>query len=377
MQSRSRRALLATVAGLSVAGCTAREKWDFAGTTGDDHANADSQPNGRLETDLEETWSVDVGRGPWTSPVVADGVAYVGNRDGLRGLSVDEGERVGFGFDGPVSGTPVVDADGILVPVYRAESGTGALYALDASGAPDWETELPGGRPFSPTTAAGAVAIRTEGSTCLLSRRTGEVRWTESVPPYRRPNRNRFVDLSPAMADGRVFVPGTDGLRCLERDGGYPLWHRETARVGASPAVADGTLYCAVGADGVEALSTDSGRVRWTVAASGCWTSPAVGDDRLYVTADFDLLAIDRMEGDVRWRLEEYAEHGLRGDSYTDPVLVGDAVVSGSIGRTISVVPATGGRPSARVDGDGTTVSHAVTDDGVFALDGRTLRAFR
>ena len=74
-------------------------------------------------------WAFETGDSVWSSPVVADGRAYVGSYDGnLYAVDVDTGEEVWrFETDDRIDGTPAV-VDGV---VYVG-SGNGTLYALDA-----------------------------------------------------------------------------------------------------------------------------------------------------------------------------------------------------------------------------------------------------
>lgn len=109
-------------------------------------------------------WRFKTGGPVLSSPVVVDGVAYVGSSDGkFYAIEVADGsEKWSFEVGGKVTGSTVVDRDGILY----IGSEAGWLYALDAA--------------------------------------TGEQKWRYSRTP-RRPTQSP-VTTSPAYAHGIVFV---------------------------------------------------------------------------------------------------------------------------------------------------------------------------
>lgn len=217
------------------------------------------------------------------------------------------------------------------------------------------------------------MAVRTNAATVLVDRANAEVAWTRREPAYEPHSRFSFVDLSPALVDDCVVVPGQEGVRCRERADGSERWFYPGDRVTSSPAVDGGTVYAAVVGDGIVALDLATGEELWSVEESGCWTSPAVGTETIYATAGFDVLAIDRQTGDVQWRTDD---HGLHGDSYSNPILVGDTVVAGSIGRSVTVLSATDGKVRSYEKGKGTHVSPAIADGHLLVVDGQTLRAY-
>jgi len=378
MEYTRRRALACGIA-VATGGCVdlgeaTGGEWPDADwpTVGHDERNRGAVGDGAAPRDLSETWSVDVGRGPWTSPVAAAGTVYVANRDRLRALALETGEVASGTFEAAVSGTPTVDDGGAFVPTTSGDGG--ALARLGSDGEVEWRRSLPGGRPYAPAVDDDAVVVRTRTSTSLVDPASTEVAWTRAEPGYERRDRSRFVDLSPALAGDSVVVPGPDGLRCRDRATGEERWHDPRGLVASSPAIDGDTVYAAVVGEGIVALDLATGEELWSVDASGCWTSPAVGDGTVYATAGFAVLAVDRETGDVAWRFDD--DHGLRGDSYSNPILAGDALVAGSIGRSATVLSASDGEVLGTVDGEGTHVSSAVAGEHLLVQDGRTLRAY-
>ncbi|HEV2108846.1 MAG TPA: PQQ-binding-like beta-propeller repeat protein, partial [Thermomicrobiales bacterium] len=92
-------------------------------------ARTGEQPGPGPEGDPTLAWRFQTGDAVRSSPVMADGVIYVGSNDGsLYALDAETGEeRWRFTTDGPISGSAAV-AEGA---VYLA-SGDGYAYAVDA-----------------------------------------------------------------------------------------------------------------------------------------------------------------------------------------------------------------------------------------------------
>lgn len=375
----SRRRALACGIAVATAGCVdlggaTRGDWPSTEwpTVGYDERNRGAVGDGSAPRDLSADWAVDVGRGPWTSPVAAAGTVYVANRDRLRAITLETGAVASFEFEATVSGTPAIDDGGAFVPTTSGDGG--ALVRVGPDGEVEWRLSLPGGRPYAVAVDEDSVAVRTRAATALVDRATADVAWTREESAYEPHGRHRFVDLSPAISDDGVVVPGPDGVRCRDHATGEERWHDPRGRVASSPAVDGGTVYAAAVDEGIVALDLVTGEEEWSVDASGCWTSPAVGAEAAYATAGFAVLAVDRETGDVGWRFDD--DQGLRGDSYANPILAGDALVAGSIGRSVTVLAASDGEVRAAVDGEGTQVSSAVAGGRLLVLDGQTLRAY-
>lgn len=372
----TRRGALASGLALAVGGCI-----ELGGASGGDWPDTDwptvaydernrgAVGDGGTPNSLSEAWAEQIGAAT-SAPVAADGTVYLANRDHLRAVSIESGGSKWFAFQAAVSGTPALD-DGAFVPTTSEDGG--ALVRLDPDDEVDWRRSLAGGRPHAPVLDDDAIAVRTNEATVLVDRGTTEAAWTREEPTFETHTRFDFVDMSPALAGDSVVVPGPDGVRCRDRATGDQRWHYSGDRVTSSPAVEDGTVYASLVGDGVVALDLASGEELWSVDASGCWTSPAVGDETVYATAGFDLLAIGRESGDVEWRMDD---HGLHGDSFSNPILVGDAVVAGSIGRAVTVVDANDGEVRSTVGGKGTHVSPAIASEHLLVVDGQTLRAY-
>ena len=374
-----RRAVLGAVATLFGPGCIGSENdgTDTEGgpsawpSSGFDRRNRGNPNRGTIGRSFDRTWSFDLQSTPATSPVAADGTIYLADRDRLRGISLDEGESTGFNVDATVTGTPVVDEE-LVVPTK--EDAGGRLLGINLSGSIEWTVDLPGGRPFSPSADEEGIVVRTLESANYVRRDDDTILWSRTTPTVERAGRFRAVDSSPALLDDLVVVPGPNGLRCRDRQTGDERWHDARGRVVGSPAVDGETVFASFVGTGIVALDVRSGEERWSVDATGCWTSPAVGTDAVYATAGFEVLALDRDDGDTLWRFEE---PGLRGDCYSNPVALDTAVVTGSIGRSLTVLDSDDGERLFSVDGDGTHRSPAVVEDMLLVPNGSSLEAYQ
>jgi len=151
-------------------------------------------------------WSSTFGGGP-SSPVVANGVVYVG--------SLNDN-------------------------VYALRASTGALLWSYTTGNEVWS---------SPAIANGVVYIgSTDGNVYALKASTGAKLWTYST--------NGSVYSSPAVVDGVVYVSSADyNLYALNASSGAKLWTYSTGvPVKSSPAVANGVVYFGSLNDNVYAL---------------------------------------------------------------------------------------------------------------------------
>jgi serine/threonine-protein kinase len=157
-----------------------------------------------------------------------------------------------------------------------------------------------------------------EGRLYALDARTGEERWTSTVPVE--------PQSAPAVVDGRIYVgtweKGDKGaVVALDTATGTELWrfpilldvdsevgpfsdlqiYRRT--VASSPAVTNGVVYAAIPGNFIVALDAASGEERWRKSIPPSNSSPAVVDGVVYVGAhDRSILALDAATGEERWR---------------------------------------------------------------------------
>ncbi|WP_049972462.1 outer membrane protein assembly factor BamB family protein [Haladaptatus cibarius] len=276
-----------------------------------------------------QRWTVDVGhRFSSSSPVVADGRIFVGTiGDGPLVVSGPEDEEkfeacALFAFDAEtgnelwryddfgerdhIESSPAV-ADGRV-----HFTGENAVYALDVeTGEVVWSRNIVGSSYASPAVGDElvyyAAPYRGDSPSRLwaLNAETGETRWTYGLG-------NTSQKISPAVADGTVYVPASSSRVCLLSGGsdddncsgvtrgrlyavdakaGTERWKAEIKTdTRSSPAVADGVVY--VGCrNGVSAVTVD-GENAWRLDFEGeredspyVESSPAVAAGRVFIGA--------------------------------------------------------------------------------------------
>nr|WP_281255578.1 PQQ-binding-like beta-propeller repeat protein [Natrinema ejinorense] len=318
-------------------------------------------------------WTASLPSGPWTSPVIADGTVYIGADNQLLAYSIEDGDPIAFQFDelGTLTATPSIVDGKLLIPVFNEENEESALTKLNDDGEVIWKRNLSGGYPFSMDVHENTISIRTESMVFLL-REDGTIKWEVETPTVNHDYLMRLADLSPILHNESVFIPSPNGLNKRDRETGVREWTSLQRQVAATPTVSGETIYCTSNEGLVTSIDKNTGKQNWRRSISGSWTAPEVDDETVYVTSGTDVLALDRTNGKTRWRLGDY---GLHGDSYTDPVIVENTVITGSIGRTMTLVSANDGQRLDHYEGNGTRTAIAVDGDIAVAVDGDQLAA--
>ncbi|WP_277556240.1 PQQ-binding-like beta-propeller repeat protein [Halobaculum limi] len=259
------------------------------------------------------------------------------------------------------------------VSTLLAGAGTGCVGQLGPSSERvRWRRRI-GGRPYL---AGGMLYAMDRLRLHALSPADGETQWTvgwDAEEFAADAERDGSLCLSTELAaDGeRVYVAGCDGVRALRRSDGDREWFVEASlrggvavgpdRVYANgddllavdaasgavdwrvptggerltrPAVAGGTVVLTNRVDGiVTAFSTD-GEQRWQHRTGVETRSPTIDGDTVYVATAPDpgrmgeLLARNRVDGTVRWRVETPAtvKRGTRPVVGDERVFLGGSV---------------------------------------------------
>jgi outer membrane protein assembly factor BamB len=231
------------------------------------------------------------------SAAVVDGVAYFGTTDGQL-YALDTRTRV---LRSPPVHSPgsfsraIAAADGII---YGGSSGAtpadaGALRAYDAATAQlVWERPLDSGNTSTPTVAGGLVFIASglDSSTgshrvFAFDARTGAEAWAS---PFVAPSAK--VLLLGAVADGHVYVAGTDGtLYVLDAaTGALEGTTQIQSAVSPNAGIVGQTLYVTSDDRHVHAIDVASPALPelWSVAVGGTPGAPTVIGGAILVTTD-------------------------------------------------------------------------------------------
>jgi polyvinyl alcohol dehydrogenase (cytochrome) len=354
-------------------------------TVGADLANTRAVEDAGVAPDdaaaLAPTWELTGVLGVTGTPVVEDGVVYVGDWTGhVRALDAATGEEVwAHDLDSSyVGGSLALDDEHAYVGTFDAR-----VVALDRdTGEPVWEAEadpLPKAVVFgSPVVAEDLVVTGVgsyevfapddpptfRGTVVAFDTAVGDEAWRFHVTDEAAgEGAGVSVWSSPAVdVDRGVLYIGTgqaysqpaparsDSLVALDVATGEEVWHRQftegdawsiaetggqDADVGAIPNVftVDGIDAVGVGdkAGVYRALDRDTGEVLWAAELTpgglqgGVMASAAVAEGVVYVASndssqDADLIALDADTGDERWRV------GV-GAHVTGPVTWADGVL--------------------------------------------------
>ena len=310
-----------------------------------------------------------------SSPVIAEGVAYVGSGDGrLYAVDVQSGHLKWRFKTGDWVRCPAVSNEVVYVG-----SHDGSLYALHAkSGREKWEFRTWDAIFSSPAVSHGVVYVGSEdGALYALDAASGEKRWEFHT--------DAEISSSPAVSDGVVYIGSHDGsLYALDAQSGRPKWEfKAGGPVSTEAAIAGDVVY--VGSDDghLHAVDIRSGQEKWRFDAGGtltipagrfdvrcCVTSPAVAGGTAYVGSDDGhLYAVDVQNGVEKWKF--WAGRGYFGVR-SSPVLSGDVVYfgSGAPHRALHALDATTGRELwAFTAGGEVDDSPAISDGVVYFTD--------
>ena len=255
-------------------------------------------------------WEFKTGGNVELSPAVAGGIVYFGSKDRkLYALDATTGEKLWeYQVDGGIDTSPTVVDDRVYVG-----SNDNNVYAFNAiSGAKLWEFETLNGVTSSPAVSYGVVFIgSTDKRLYALNATTGKKRWHYAV--------NGYVLSSPAVADGKVFVGVWGDLGrvfAFDVDTGARLWRFDTYdHIHSSPAVADGVVYIGSLDRAIYAIDAATGTERWKLyTGDDVYASPAVVDGVVYIGSyDDKLYAVDANTGAKLW--EYQTDTQLKGES--------------------------------------------------------------
>ncbi len=209
---------------------------------------------------LEVKWSYATGNAVgYSSPVVADGVVYVGTRSNLDALDSHTGELLwSYAVTGYVLTAPAV-ADGVVYfGTYNDSAG-----------------------PLDPS------------NVYALNARTGALLWTFIT--------GRSNDSSPAIANGILYIGSYDGnLYALNARTGAKLWSYDTGfPVISSPVVTDGVVYAGSNDAYLHAWNARTGAELWRYYGGGYDVgTPVVANGMAYAVVAESIFAVNARTGE-------------------------------------------------------------------------------
>ncbi|MGN6519092.1 MAG: outer membrane protein assembly factor BamB family protein [Dokdonella sp.] len=284
-------------------------------------------------------WQTRLSGQAYASPVVADGVAYIGTTGGVfNAVQAGDGAIAWtFAVGAPIYGAAAIDGDalyfvsdaGFLHKLARADGKERWRYDLGDRGTPrilphpsagDWDWQAP-----RPLVADGVVYVGAgDGGFHAVDAATGTRKW-------------RFASGSKirngAALDGPrvVFGSADHFVYALERADGREAWRFDSkAEIDGAPLVHGGHVFVGNRGPGLHSLAAASGKEEWRLFFWGSWveSTPVVDEGVLYIgSSDLGhVSAIDPANGHVLWRGNAW------GWTFGTPLLTTDRVYAGAAG---------------------------------------------
>gem|GEM_PF-958786 len=247
------------------------------------------------------------------TPTVADGVAYVGTGDPRgdddRGAVVALHTTTGTvqwsrRLDGPVASAVACGDE----TVY-AGTATGSVCALATdTGTTRWRTELDETVTGAPVLADGRLYVVDRSGVSALDPSDGERLWREPLADRTRPANHDDAGSVTVADDTLYVVDGDGGVVAVGTGTGERRWRTALSAAAATPAVADGRLFVPATEDGRQrtiALDAETGDVAWRgPEGDPSLDSPTVAGGVVYAGRPAGLTAFDARTGDERWRTD-------------------------------------------------------------------------
>ena len=222
-----------------------------------------------------------------SSPLVQDGVAFIGSGDGnVYAFDLASGkERWRFRTGGRVRATPTSDGASIFVGSFD-----GTMYALvPGTGQLKWKYKTEG-NPYFPVGSIQSSAAVRDGRVIFGSRdynlyaldaESGRLLWKNL-------HKESWVVASPAVADGRVYVGSSDGrfMRCNDAATGAEIWTKPMdGNVFSSAAILDNALYVGTFQGTIVRMKAENGQSAGIQLQDRIYASPWIEGGILFVAA--------------------------------------------------------------------------------------------
>lgn len=343
----------------------------------------------------QTVWAVHTDGPVRSSPIVADGVVYIGSHDGmLYAIDLEDGTiRWRYEVGEPVTAAPAVAGDVVVVndrhgTLHGVGRVDGARRWIDRAGpALAWPWGLEGWDYVGSTPVVHnelVVAGSSDGRVRAVDARTGEPVWAVQTEGR--------VRSTPAVSDGTVFVGSADGIvRALDLATGAEQWRfrthgadltsadfgfdRRTITGGA--AVSGGHVFIGSRDARLYVLDEDDGTLVWEDDDGGAsaWviSTPAVTEDLVVFgrSSSAKIQGLDRHSGEIVWEAQ------LGGPVFASPTVVGGLTyVTDGAGSLVALDVGTGDVAWSRTLGAASWSSPTVTDGVVIVgADDGSVRA--
>lgn len=289
----------------------------------------------------------------FSSPVVHNGVVYIGSEDGNL-YAIDE--KTGkthwkFKTGGAVHSSPAVFKNIVYIGsfdgyYYAIDTKTGHLKWKFKTGGEQWSGEISflGFKPvdqymddlwdfflsspvINPDDKNPSVFFgSSDGNVYALNANTGDLKWKFEA--------NGSIHCSPVLYKNTLYIGSWDAnLYAIDTETGKMRWKFETSRqigfkgIESTVTVADGMVYFGARDPFLFALNAETGDLVWKYDAAYSWiiSSPVVVDGVVYVgTSDtLGLLGLDAKSG------KELFKFKANGYVYSSPAIAGETAYFG------------------------------------------------
>ena len=264
-------------------------------------------------------WNYTTSNGVWSSPLVVNGVVYVGSEDVFyTGAPYGTGPQYGY---------------------------VGNFYALNAAnGDKLWNVSIPVGT-SSPAVEGGVVYVGSyDQNVYALNATNGSKLWSYVI--------GDLVSSSPAVANGIVYVGLSDGdLVALNGTTGKEVWKYHTSGGVGSPVIKDGVVFDSSSAfipiytftGDVYALNAANGKMLWNYSTNSSVAFPTVFGETLYVGIGSNVTALNSINGSKVWSASISKQTGLAPAVLRPTAFLNDVLYVGSSDGNVYALNANSG----------------------------------
>ncbi len=269
-----------------------------------------------LRPPLKQVWSLQMQGAVDGSPIIHNGIIYVGSRDhhlyALDGQS--RRERWRYDAGAPLRSTPTLHGDTLF---FGDDDGT--MHAVqNLGGTARWRVPLRGKIFASAGAGAGLIISATQaGRVVALNPTSGETIWEhfDGSPFY----------ASPALLNNLVIVANGSGqVKGLDIASGKPQWAFQASnQIRATPACQDGLALIAAMDGSVALLDMHTGERLWQRSLGvPISASPILTRERVFAAGQEGVVfALSRADGNRLWTAK------TSGQIAASPILCGTALL--------------------------------------------------
>jgi outer membrane protein assembly factor BamB/tRNA A-37 threonylcarbamoyl transferase component Bud32 len=241
-------------------------------------------------------WKYATEGGIATRPAALDEAVFVGSEDfRVHAVSTTLGRLIWtYHTEGPIRSSPTISHGHLFLG-----SDDGHLHVVNIlSGRRAWRADAAGPVRSSPLVASERVYFGCESGDFYCVDFRGELKW--------RFKAKRAVTGSPILVEGMLYFTSLDWtLYAIEAEGGWQVWRFRMGKPSIStPSYAEGKLFVGCADGNIYAVDARSSRELWRFQTEHQVTGSAVTmEDSLYVgSVDGSVYCLDFRSGRQRWR---------------------------------------------------------------------------